>query len=301
MRPDFQSDFTQRFHLVAEPLAAEPLGVAPDGRRSKRRCIARGDRVGEGLGRRLVDEHPGLAVDDRFERAAAAERDDRPAARLRLERHDAEVLFAGQQHDRRAAVQVADRLRRTGGRGTDASPLGRDALERGALRAVADNLQRHAGQRAGVDGELDALVGDERRHDERDTARAATPSGRKNVGVDGRIHDGGLAIIVSADPARNIMRDSHIAVHAARRVAIPPGQPRHDRPHQPAAEPARSAPVRSRRRTGPRRSASASGSSRGAAPRPAPMTDFTQQWLMLRTRSNRSKSNCSTAAGKSGR
>ena len=34
-------------------------------------------------------------------RAAAAERDDRRAARLRLERHDAEILFARQQDQRR--------------------------------------------------------------------------------------------------------------------------------------------------------------------------------------------------------
>ena len=53
----------------------------------------------------------------------------------------------------------------------------------------------------------------------------------KELCVDGRIHHGRLAIIVSADPPRNIMRDSDIAVRAAGRVAVPPCQPRHHRPH----------------------------------------------------------------------
>ena len=58
--------------------------------------------------RRRLDEHAGFAVDDGLERAAAAERDHRPAAGLRLERHDAEVLLAGQQRGDRRAVEIAN-------------------------------------------------------------------------------------------------------------------------------------------------------------------------------------------------
>ena len=145
---------------------------------------------------------------------------------------------------------------------------GRAALERRAFGAVADDLQRHPRQSRRRRWRVDALVGDERRHDQRKSlGRRAVRA--KNVRVDRGIHDCRLAIIVSADPARNIMRDSHIAVRTAGRVAVPAGHPRHDRPHDAAAQPRRSARARSRRRTGPRRSASASGSSRDAA-HPAP-------------------------------
>src|SRR5262249_62325765 len=55
--------------------------------------------------------------------------------------------------------------------------------------------------------------------------------------VDGRIHDCGLAIIVSGDPARNMMRDSNIAVRATGRAAVPPRQLRHGWTHHHATEP----------------------------------------------------------------
>src|SRR5207237_5967795 len=43
--------------------------------------------------------------------------------------------------------------------------------------------------------------------------------------------------IVSADPARNIMRDSDIAVSSGGRVAVPTSQSRHDVAHDEAAGP----------------------------------------------------------------
>ena len=123
---------------------------------------------------------------------------------------------------------------------------------------------------------------------------------RVKVGIDRGIHNGRPAIIVSADSPRNIMRIRHIAVHPARRVAIPPRQPGQHRPQQRRPR-SPTWPRRNRRRTDPTRSASASGSSRGGARRPGTTTDFAAQWLVLITRSKRSKSNCSMAVGKSGR
>ena len=55
---------------------------------------------------RIVDQHAGHAGDDRLEGAAACQRDHRTSARLSLERHDPEVLLAGQQDDRRSPVQA---------------------------------------------------------------------------------------------------------------------------------------------------------------------------------------------------
>src|SRR5262245_65416831 len=58
----------------------------------------------------------------------------------------------------------------------------------------------------------------------------------KELGVDRWVDHNRLAIIVSADPARNIMRDSDIAVRTVCGLAIPPRHPRHDRTHEPAAD-----------------------------------------------------------------
>ena len=263
--------------------------------------MAARDRVGKRLGAGVVDEEAGLAVHDRLERAAAAERDHRPAARLRFERHDAEVFFAGQQHDRRAPVQRRASRRRTRGRETrtvaGAARRVRARARSGPSPTIFSGTPASA---AGVNGDVDALVGHERRHDEREPLGRGR-IGMEELGVDGRIHHSRLAIIVSADPARNIMRDSDIAVRAVRRVAVPARQPRHHRPHQPRCRAGPAVRGRSRRRTGPRRSASASGSSRDAARVRDATIDFAQQWLMLTTRSKRSKENCSIAVGKSGR
>ena len=54
----------------------------------------------------LFDQEPCFLRDDGLERAAARVRDDRPAARLRFERHDAEIFLAGKHHDSRAAIQL---------------------------------------------------------------------------------------------------------------------------------------------------------------------------------------------------
>ena len=174
------------------------------------------------------------------------------------------------------------------------------ALERRTLGTVADNQQRHLGARARVDGEVDALVGDERRDNEGIPFRRAGVR-TIEVSIDRRIHNCGLAIIVSADPARNIMRDSHIAVHPVGGVAVPAGQTAPSPAASAGCRPRRADPGRNRRRTGPRHSASASGSSRDVWRAAPSRTDFTAQWLMLKTRSNRSRSNCSTAAGNTGR
>ena len=208
--------------------------MASNGGRVEASIDGRRDRVGERVGRELRNEHARFAVLDRFDRAAAAERDDGTAARLRFERRDAEVLFAGQQRDRRAPVQFADLVVRSMAEKTDV-PTGR-ALERRTLGAVADDRQRHACAPACRNRDVDALVRHERRHDERKSVGSLS-IWVKEIGVDRRIDHSGFAIIVSADPARNIVRDSDIAVGAAGGVAIPARQPRHHRPHHGARDP----------------------------------------------------------------
>ena len=88
--------------------AAELFGVAADDGRVEAPLDGLRDRVRERLRRRLVDQKAGFAGDYGFERTTAGERDDRPSARLCLERRDPEVLFTGQQRDGRASIQFTN-------------------------------------------------------------------------------------------------------------------------------------------------------------------------------------------------
>ena len=95
--------------------------------------------------------------------------------------------------------------------------------------------RRRADTSARFDGEIDALVRDERRHD-----RENDWPGRRRVRmiedrVDRGIHDRRLAIIVSADPARNVLRVGDKAPDAGRRRGVPPRQPPQHRAIHPAA------------------------------------------------------------------
>ena len=161
--------FHERFHLVAEARAAEPLGVTRGWRR--RRSGGRAARPiasANALGDRLVDQQ---CRSRRARRSRSAP--PRPSATTGRPHACAssgtmpKSSSPGSSDDRRPAVQVANVVVATRGRGTARSPPAR-ALERGALRAVADDVQRHAGEAARVDGDVDALVGDEGRHDERE-------------------------------------------------------------------------------------------------------------------------------------
>ncbi len=215
---------------------------------SKRVSMARAIASANASTPGVVDEEAGLAGHDGLERAAAAERDHRTAARLRLERHDAEVFFAGQQGHRRAPVERRESRRPAGGRETrtcapDAAASRSSAARSGPSPAIFSGTPASA---AGVNRDIDTFVGDECRHDQREPLGWGR-IGMEKIGVDGRIHHSRLAIIVSADPARNIMRDSDIAVRAVGRVAIPSRQPRHHRPHQPRC---RAGPSRSRAEVG---------------------------------------------------
>ena len=126
-------------------------------------CPARAMPAASASGGRLVDEHAGHAVDDRFERAASRERDDGRAAGLRLDRRDAEVFFAWKQHGGRAAIVIAHVLV---GQRSEQLHVGAGARdERGqsvALRPVADDAKRRAREAARLDRHVYAFVWNER-------------------------------------------------------------------------------------------------------------------------------------------
>ena len=71
-------------------------GVLPDARGVEGQSIEALQGRHQAVHRLRVEEHAGLTVHDGLERAAGREGHDRPAARLRLDRRDPEILFAGE-------------------------------------------------------------------------------------------------------------------------------------------------------------------------------------------------------------
>ena len=132
------------------------------------------------------DEHARFAGEDGFDRTAASKGDDRTSARLGLERHDAEVLFARQQHDGCASIEIANLIVRQPSE--EGGAVSGAPLESASLRSIADDFERDVRACAGVNRHVDALVGHERRDDQRKGLRRI---GARvvEVGVDGRIHD----------------------------------------------------------------------------------------------------------------
>ncbi len=116
-----------------------------------------------------IDEDSGDAVDDRLERAAAAQRDHRRPARLCLHRHDSEILLARKEHGRRAPILVAYGLVGQRAEKLHVGPRARGEIhQRAALRSVADYTKWHVGEMAGLDGHVDAFIRNESRHNQQE-------------------------------------------------------------------------------------------------------------------------------------
>ena len=226
--------------------------------RVERDVLRARDAGGKRFGSRFGDEHARHVVDDRVERASTAKRDDRPSAGLRFDRHDAEVLLAGQQDRRRSSIEVANRFI-----GKAAEQLnvgaGGELRQRVALRSVSDDAERHARKAAGLDGDVDAFVGNQGRHNQQEVfGNDGLIAGRAiEIRIDRRIDDNSVTIIVPPDPAGNVLRDGHIAVHPPCGGRVPAGERAEDRAQQPVRRLSQRALRQNTRRTGPTRSASA--------------------------------------------
>ena len=152
------------------------------------------------------------------------QRDDRAAARLCLERHDTEVLFSGKDHGGGPAVQLADLfVVRRPRNSTSRHPSA--CREARAIGSVPDDLSGTPASRRHRSRHRCVCRGPART---RSGSRSGTAAVRvEKLRIDRRINHSRLAIIVSSDPARNIMRIRHIAVDAPGRRGVPPRQPRH--------------------------------------------------------------------------
>ena len=181
-------------------------------------------------------EHEGtcLAVDDCLCGATAPERHHRTTAGLGFHRDHPEIFDPRQERGGGPAVELADVLVRLPAEKRHVGPG--HGPQPAQLGTGADDGEGGSQLATGVDGDIEPLVRHERRHDQEARAgRATVVIGTIKCCIYRGIHDGRLAIIVSADPLRNIPRVGDVAVDSAGRRSIPPGKGGHDRPEQLAA------------------------------------------------------------------
>ena len=117
------------------------------------------DARSKAVGRAVVHEHAGDAVDDGLERTAAGKGDDGTSARLRFDRHDAEVFLAGKEDGRRATVEVTNVLVGSRAEQRDVAGFACMSSQCLAFGTVADDSERDAREVAGVNRHVEALVG----------------------------------------------------------------------------------------------------------------------------------------------
>ena len=178
------------------------------------------------VGRLVVDEHAGDAVLTTVsQRAAAAERDDRacrrpalrPARCRSLRRRAAARRRRGRYRSRISSSRRATRgTRRPGRPAVAAAPLRALARQSSAARRPAGRPRWRG--RSACRAPARTRRGSWRRR------RRRRWSGAIKGRIDRRIHNGRPAIIVSADPARNILRVRDKAVDPAGRRGVPARQ-----------------------------------------------------------------------------
>ncbi len=288
----------RRPYPLLEDLRAERLGPGSKGESIKAgRFEVRDGRAQRGGGR-LVEHEAGPPVLDRLSPAALGEDDRRPAAGEGLEGDDPRVLHSRHEDGPAPAVQLAQGLvvdpaeERGLGRGEGPQPC--------LLRPGSDDPHRPARAAVGVEDELEALVGGEGGDDEVVGAGAVVARGEE-AGVHRRRDHDRVAAVVAADAFGDVRAVRGEAVDAGRGPHVPGTEARGDRPDRGGGRGGTRGRGRSSRRSGPTRSASACGSSRGAARPARGRTPFATQWELETTRSNPPRSNDSAAAGKSGR
>jgi hypothetical protein len=89
IRRGFRDD---RRHARSKDRRGKPFGVAAAGARIEVRVFEAEHRVYQAVDRLFVEEKPGRAVHHGFQRATAAERNDRQARGLSLDRRNTKIL-----------------------------------------------------------------------------------------------------------------------------------------------------------------------------------------------------------------
>ena len=180
--------------------------VPPEGqRRGAQSSVVEPGRLGprDGGGQRLralggAEDAVDAVLHD-VEHAAAGQGGDRSAARQGLHGRDAEVLLARLQVQRARAVERAQLL---GGKTVaDLDERRRQRGEAGALGASSHEDESPAEQARGRDRVVEALVGHEGAHGQKEVGtRLGRVGGAEEVDVDRRMQDPRRASVVAVDP-----------------------------------------------------------------------------------------------------
>ena len=145
---------------------ASPNSSARATMRARSQCVGVGrpECLGYLAGARVLEEEPGLVLDDGVEVAAGAQGNGRYAEGRRLEGSQPEVLVAGRDEHTRVGVGPPQ-LRVAEPR--EQAHVGRKLLAQPCcLRTVTDHDERSPGVADGLDHGVDVLVGHQPRHDQ---------------------------------------------------------------------------------------------------------------------------------------
>src|SRR5579872_5458700 len=182
----------------------------------------------ENDGTLLIEENAGNTLDDRLERAAAAERDRGCTCGRGLERNQPKIFFTRNDNgasagDKRRYLSVRNETKELRRR------TSRALLQRPSGGAFTGNKQLYAGERRSVDSEIDALVGQQSRQDEEIIA-ATGCGGRlpKSIDIHRTRQDERIATIITPDAFGDVTRIRDKRGRPHRRAPIPGGKRRHE-------------------------------------------------------------------------
>ena len=191
------------------------------------------ERTGDGVFERVLGllrkEDAADIFSHGFKGAALCIRQDGLSAGFRLQRHDAVVLFAGEDERAAAAIQLQDL--RIGTPPEDFHGGTRQPAQFFRASADADHLERAVEAAVDADGQIDAFVGNEGRNNQVVGACAAGRHGVRRIertrlrraahDVHRGIDDVGFASVEIADAFGDVLTDGDKAVDPFGGLAVP--------------------------------------------------------------------------------
>src|SRR5712664_2261755 len=145
-------------HLRDKPLVGKALGMAANSRAIPSDIIGVPHGGGQRLGRLLLKEDARDPVHDALESTPASVCDDGTSARLRLDRHHAEILLAGK--DQGPALPVVPSQHPIGDLADNPDIPSRHRLQPPPLRSVPHDDKRPSQLIKRLNGDADSLVSD---------------------------------------------------------------------------------------------------------------------------------------------
>jgi glycosyltransferase involved in cell wall biosynthesis len=172
-------------------------------------------RLGEGGGPAVRDEHARATGNHRLPHAAGVDSDHRSAGRLGLDSSDAELLDA--RHHKRSGLGVQARELVVGDSTQEVSLASVPGLQPPELGPRADHLYRPAGSGRRLDCHLGALVAQEFA-DKQDIVGGLPHA--EPPDVDRRVHDDGVPPPEAPDPLPRELTVGDVLINLERRAAV---------------------------------------------------------------------------------